>query len=70
MITVDEERCVGCGICEQLCPVSILRLVDEKVEIDESRVDECVGCKNCEISCPVGCILVQRELVEALTMEV
>lgn len=70
MITVDKEGCIGCGICEQLCPASIFRLNGDKIEVDESRLDECVGCKNCEISCPVGCITVQRELVEALIREV
>jgi len=60
MISVDRERCIGCGICEQVCPAGILRLDGEKVSVDTSRLDECKACRNCEISCPAGCISINR----------
>jgi len=60
MISVDRERCIGCGICEQVCPAGILRCSGGKVSIDPSRLDECTACRNCEISCPANCISVDR----------
>lgn len=45
---VDEERCVGCELCLDLCQFDALFL-DQVVRVDPSR---CVGCGVCVRSCP------------------
>ena len=62
MVVVDSERCIGCKICEQLCPANIFKVVGGKVTIMESNLENCVSCRNCEISCPTGCISMVKEL--------
>lgn len=49
---VDMEKCTGCGICVDVCPVSSIELNENKVVIG----DDCVGCGQCEQECPNGAI--------------
>jgi NAD-dependent dihydropyrimidine dehydrogenase PreA subunit len=45
---VDEDRCVACGICVDLCQFGALELADV-VQVDGRR---CVGCGVCVPVCP------------------
>lgn len=53
MITIDSERCNGCGACVEVCPVDAIWLVegiDEcHAEIDQSL---CRVCQACIEVCP------------------
>ena len=58
---VDEEKCVSCPMCENVCPTAAITLPRKgakAVVVDE----KCVGCPNCSGVCPVDAIaLVPRE---------
>ncbi|PIV88193.1 MAG: hypothetical protein COW48_07360 [Hydrogenophilales bacterium CG17_big_fil_post_rev_8_21_14_2_50_63_12] len=47
-----DHRCVGCSVCETLCPVGALKHRDEGetyvLELDAAR---CTGCRVCEVVC-------------------
>ncbi len=53
---VDEELCIGCGGCEEICP-GIFNLVDDisKV-IDPEGCDIQDCCEAAEENCPVDAI--------------
>jgi heterodisulfide reductase subunit A len=58
---IDEERCVGCRICEQLCPYDAISMKVVKNFIkDETRLVSnvnlvvCQGCGACAMACPGG----------------
>lgn len=61
-VIIDEERCIGCGRCMEICPAVFY--VDE--EIGKSKVidpDACefVGCcEAAEENCPVEAILIRQ----------
>ena len=40
-----DENCNGCGICEKLCPVDNIKLVNEKPEW-QHKCEVCLGCIN------------------------
>ena len=68
---VDEERCRGCGRCEETCEYEAIRLVDVPEKgVKVSRVDEivCEGCGACAATCCNKAITInnfKREQVEA-----
>ena len=46
---VDEDRCVGCGICVAICKYEALRLSEGVSKVD---LEKCTGCGGCAASCP------------------
>ncbi len=51
---IDEERCVGCARCLEVCPVDAI--VGARGFLHTVLMDECVGCRLCVKACPVDCI--------------
>ncbi|MFC1509236.1 4Fe-4S binding protein [Candidatus Omnitrophota bacterium] len=45
---VEADQCVGCGICEGVCPEGAIS-VDEIAEVDREK---CTGCGTCIDECP------------------
>jgi len=46
---VDEDKCVGCGLCVDVCPVEAITLEDDKAKVDENK---CTECGQCVEECP------------------
>ncbi len=54
VVVIDEQRCIGCTLCIQACPVDAIvgaaKLMHTVIE------SECTGCDLCLPPCPVDCI--------------
>ncbi|HPT84542.1 MAG TPA: 4Fe-4S binding protein [Bacillota bacterium] len=61
-IIIDEELCVGCGLCVEACHEGAIELVDGKAKV--VREDYCDGLGNCLPVCPVGAISIEEAEVE------
>jgi NAD-dependent dihydropyrimidine dehydrogenase PreA subunit len=48
-ITVDDDKCTGCGECVDSCPGEVYELKDGKAV--PVNMDECHGCHTCEAVC-------------------
>ncbi len=46
---VDEERCNGDRICENVCPTAAIRMINKKARVDQDR---CLACLKCVDACP------------------
>ena len=46
---LDQEKCVGCGLCRRVCAQNALNLVNGKMTINHNL---CVGCGRCLSCCP------------------
>ncbi|MHA1732188.1 MAG: FAD-dependent oxidoreductase [Promethearchaeota archaeon] len=52
---VDEDKCIACGMCVNVCPFDAIHLNYEKSCAEVSPV-KCHGCGLCTGECPVGAI--------------
>lgn len=55
---VDEEKCVGCGECVEICPVDVYEIQDEKAV--PVNAEECIGCESCMEVCEQDAITVSE----------
>jgi 2-oxoglutarate ferredoxin oxidoreductase subunit delta len=67
-ITINTERCKGCGLCVKVCPNDCI-VISEKSNKNgffpaESKNEKCTGCAVCAIICPETIIEVRREETE------
>lgn len=53
---IDEEKCNGCGICDEHCPVDVLRMDEGKGLAFVRYPDECWHCGACRLDCPTEAI--------------
>ncbi len=58
IMQVDEEKCTGCGVCEDRCPIDAVVVNGVSVV----NAEKCMGCGVCYPTCPSDAIsLVERE---------
>jgi len=60
IVVIDEQNCIGCGECVDMCPQSILYIDDAdgicKVS-NETKCDRLAGCENV---CPQDAIKINE----------
>jgi len=69
VVSVNEDRCNGCGICEAVCIYNAIEMDKEKrvAKVNEAL---CKGCGTCTGACPSGAINqrgFKREQILAMT---
>ena len=55
MLTVDYEKCTGCGACVQRCPKRCISWTQREFGFRYPQIDKdaCVNCGQCEKVCPI-----------------
>ena len=58
-MTIDTEKCKGCGKCRKNCPMeAISGAVKQAHTIDSEK---CINCGACVTVCPFGAITASKE---------
>jgi NAD-dependent dihydropyrimidine dehydrogenase PreA subunit len=53
-LSLNEDKCIGCGMCEAVCPHAVFAMNERKVLIVDR--DACMECGACAQNCPVDAI--------------
>lgn len=65
-----DQRCVGCNVCETLCPVGALKHRDEgDTYVLELDAAQCTGCRVCEVACYHQALHIQETVDLSLLFE-
>ena len=56
-LKLNQETCVGCGRCIEVCPHQVFILSQRVAAVTER--DHCMECGACARNCPVGAIEVE-----------
>jgi NAD-dependent dihydropyrimidine dehydrogenase PreA subunit len=56
-LKLEQEKCVGCGVCLSVCPHAVLSLTNGKIEI--ANRDACMECGACARNCPAEALNVR-----------
>ena len=59
--TVDEETCIGCGLCAETCP-EVFEMDDDmaRVKVNEVPEDLAETCREAAENCPVEAIQIEE----------
>ncbi|MBQ8567607.1 MAG: 4Fe-4S binding protein [Oscillospiraceae bacterium] len=66
MITINRERCKGCGLCTDVCPAKIIMIKHDKPNSKGYYTAECTdnehcrSCRMCGIICPDCAITIYK----------
>jgi electron transfer flavoprotein alpha subunit len=56
-LMINQEKCVGCGICLKSCASKSLSIVNKKAVVN----DDCILCGICLDSCPFEALSIEKE---------
>jgi len=59
MLHISENKCVGCGLCIEVCPRQAITISQCTAKIDE---DKCVKCQSCVRECPQEAISLLEDI--------
>ena len=64
-VVIDRERCKGCHLCIDVCPVKVLGIDEEPNSWGYYPAklvkDNCIACGSCYLVCPDVAITVYKE---------
>ena len=55
-LALDADKCVGCSMCETVCPHGVLEMVERTVQLADK--DACIECGACALNCPTKALSV------------
>jgi 2-oxoglutarate ferredoxin oxidoreductase subunit delta len=65
-VKFDENKCKGCELCTTVCPVKIVVMDSERINVKGyhpstvKEMEKCTGCASCARICPDVVITVER----------
>lgn len=54
MIQINTDKCIGCSVCKNICPRSVIVMQENKAVITDQVT--CLECGACSLNCPADAI--------------
>jgi MinD superfamily P-loop ATPase len=67
IVTIDEEKCTGCGACVIPCAEGAIEIVNGKAHLVSEKL--CDGAGFCLGICPEGAMTVEERVAEPFSLE-
>jgi MinD superfamily P-loop ATPase containing an inserted ferredoxin domain len=67
IVNIDEEKCIGCGICVSPCAEGAIEIVNGKARV--VREELCDGAGFCLSVCPTGALTIEEREAEKFSEE-
>ena len=48
---INEENCNACGVCADICPTDVFKVVEKKKSPEIRYPEECWHCNACVLDC-------------------
>jgi heterodisulfide reductase subunit A-like polyferredoxin len=64
---IDEGRCIGCGVCAEICPFDAIAVPNGHAAVDTWA---CMGCGVCVDKCEQGAVSLVREASKGEPLEI
>ncbi|MBD3285121.1 ferredoxin [candidate division WOR-3 bacterium] len=58
-VKVDQEACIGCGVCADICPQVFEMKDDKAVVVEGANCDDAGCCQEAADSCPTEAIAIE-----------
>lgn len=63
---IDMTRCVQCGMCENYCPMDVIRFDVATKTPTVAYPEDCMLCLLCQTQCPAQAITVTPEKLQSV----
>ncbi len=64
---VDDDACVGCGVCIERCPFDAIASIEDGIRVENTA---CMGCGVCVDSCAKGALTMVRDAAKGDPLDV
>ncbi len=56
-LKMEEDKCVGCGLCQTVCPLRVIEVINRKATLQHPK--RCIECGACMSNCPTSAVTVE-----------
>ena len=62
VVRIDTDKCVGCGICIEICPLDVFYISEDKKKSVIAYPECCQSCGQCYLYCPTGSLGISNDV--------